>query len=242
VAPQLAADQVIFGTWWPQRPPGQELDPLAGHQVQVLLSSWHGLFVWHPMTLAASAGALLVEDRRLRFACLYALLGQTLIDGAAPDWWGGAAFGARRFLDLAPFWAIGLAALADRLPAAVAWASTAMLSAWNALLVANLQYVAGGNADPGYGGLLVGQVEAVRFVPRALAQGVVLRDLVLGGQPGALVWLAAETLCVAVAVAALAADVRGQRRRVGAAWPACYLALVQMGGEARRRGLRGSAR
>src|SRR5205085_10627080 len=100
LAPQLAVDQVIFGTWWLQRPPGQALDPLAGHQLQVLVSSWHGLFVWHPVTAAAAAGALLVRDARLRVACLYALAAQTLINGAAPDWWGGAAFGARRLLDL----------------------------------------------------------------------------------------------------------------------------------------------
>src|SRR5215469_16331974 len=135
LAPQLAVGLAIFGTWWPQRPPGQALDPLAGHQLEVLFSSWHGLFVWHPVTLAATAGALLVRDRRLRVACVYAFLVETLINGSAPDWWGGAAFGARRFLDLAPFWAIGLAALASRVPAAAAWAATGVLAAWNALLI-----------------------------------------------------------------------------------------------------------
>jgi hypothetical protein len=212
LAPQLAVDLAIYGTWWPQRPPGQALDPLAGHQLQVLFSSWHGLFVWHPATLAATAGALLIRDRRLRLACLYALLAETLISGAAPDWWDGASFGARRFLDLAPFWAIGLAALAARLPAATAWAATGALAAWNALLIANTQYViAGGNADPGYGGLLGGQLAALRFLPRLAAQGAVVRDLLLwrltGGRPATAAgaaWLAAEVGCVA-AVAALAA-------------------------------------
>ncbi|TMC11860.1 MAG: hypothetical protein E6J41_04645 [Chloroflexi bacterium] len=207
--PQLAVDQAIFGTAWPQRPPGLALDAFAGHQLQVLVSSWHGLFVWHPMTLAAAAGSLLVRDRRLRAACLYALAVETLINGAAPDWWGGAAFGARRFLDLAPFWAIGLAALAARLPAAVAWAATGALAAWNALLMASLQYLIGGNADPGYAGLLGRQVEAARFLPRLVAQGEVVRDLVLwrltGGRPepaAGLAWLLAEAACV-VAVGAL---------------------------------------
>jgi hypothetical protein len=208
VAPQLAVDRVIFGTWLPQRPPGQALDPLAGHQLQVLMSSWHGLFVWHPITALAAASALLVRDRRLRAACLYALVIETLIDGAAPDWWGGAAFGARRFLDLAPFWAIGLAALAARLPAGLAWAGTGALAAWNLLLVANLQYVTGGDRDPGYAGLLANQAAAVHSLPHLAVQGVVVRDLflgpTLGGQPdplGALAWLAAEAACVAVVLA-----------------------------------------
>jgi hypothetical protein len=211
LAPQLVVDRAIYGTWLPQRPPGQALNPLAGHELQVLLSSWHGLFVWHPLTLAAAAGSLLIRDRRLRAACLYALVAETLINGSAPDWWGGASFGARRFLDLAPFWAVGLTALAQRLPAAAAWAATGVLAAWNALLMANVQYVVGGNRDPGFIGLLHGQVAALPFVPRLAAQGEVVRDLLLwpftgaGPAPAAgLTWLAAEAACVAV-VAALAA-------------------------------------
>src|SRR5204863_6328811 len=74
LAPQLAVDHAIFGTWWPQRPPDQQLQPLGGHQLQALLSSWHGLFAWHPLTLAAAAGFLLVRDRTLRAACVYALV------------------------------------------------------------------------------------------------------------------------------------------------------------------------
>jgi hypothetical protein len=217
LAPQLAVNVVIFGAWLPQRPPGQALDPLAGHQLQVLLSSWHGLFVWHPVTAVAAAGSLLVRDRRLRFACIYALAAETLINGAAPDWWGGAAFGARRFLDLAPFWAIGLAALAARLPAVAAWAATGALAAWNALLIANLQYVMDRNADPGYAGLLSGQLAAVRFLPRLAAQGDVVRDLFLWPLTGArpapaagLAWLAAEAACVAIVAALL--SVRSVRR------------------------------
>jgi hypothetical protein len=210
LAPQLAADVAIFGTWSPQRPPGQALDPLVGHQLQVLLSSWHGLFAWHPVTLAATAGALLVPDRRLRVACVYAFVVETLINGAAPDWWGGAAFGARRFLDLAPFWAIGLAALGSRLPAAATWATTGVLAAWNALLMASLQYVINRNFDPTYLGLLRGQVEAVRFLPRLVVQGDVVRDLVVWPLTGAraapeagLAWLAVEAACIAVVAALL---------------------------------------
>jgi len=213
--PQLLVDRAIFGTWWPQRPPGQALDPGAGHQLDVLLSSWHGLFVWHPVTLAAAAGALLVRERPLRVACLYALLVQTLVCGAAPDWWGGAAFGARRFVDLAPFWAIGLAALAERVPPALAWASAVVAGAWNAALMANFLYVIRTDHDPGYLGLLAGQLAAVRYLSH-LARGVVVRDLLPWPAPGGppawsegLAWLAVEAATVVLVLAVA----RGRRRQ-----------------------------
>jgi lipopolysaccharide/colanic/teichoic acid biosynthesis glycosyltransferase len=206
LAPQLLVDQVVFGTWWPQRPAGQALDPGAGHQLQVLVSSWHGLFVWSPMTLMAAVGMLFIRDRWLRTACLYALVVQTLINGAAPDWSGGAAFGARRFIDLLPFWAFGLAALADRVPPALAWAATVISVAWNVLLIANTQYVMRTGEDPGYLGLVLGQLTALRYLPH-LAQGVVVRGLVGWAVPqrspglaAALGWLGAEAVAVWLAV------------------------------------------
>jgi lipopolysaccharide/colanic/teichoic acid biosynthesis glycosyltransferase len=200
--PQLVVDHVIFGTWWPQRPPGQELHLLSANQLLVLFSSWHGLFSWHPLTLAAAAGFLLVRDRTLRVACLYALLSQTLINSAVFDWWGSAAFGARRFTDLAVFWAIGLATLAERLPRTLTRVSVAVAAAWNVLLIANLDYVIRGAGDPGYPGLLAGQVAALPYVPHVLARGAVVRDLLLT-RPAGLAWLAAEAACV-LAVASLA--------------------------------------
>ena len=215
IGPQLVVDRVIFGTWWPPRPGDQGLHLLSANQLLVLFSSWHGLFSWHPLTLAAAAGFLLVRDRTLRVACLYALVSQTLINSAVPDWWGSAAFGARRFADLAAFWAIGLTALADRLPRALTRAFVAVAAIWNVLLIANLDYVIRSPGDPGYPGLLAGQVAAVRYVPQVLARGVVVRDLLLT-RPSGLAWLAAEAACV-LAVASLA---MWARRGRGAAQPA----------------------
>jgi hypothetical protein len=59
----------------------------------------------------------------------------------------------------------------------VAIAVGAVFAAWNALLIANLTYVERGDHDPGYGGLVAGQVEALRHVPNLLAQGAAGRDL-----------------------------------------------------------------
>ena len=199
--PQVLVEHAIFGGWLPSRPPGQAPDPLAGHQLQVLLSSWHGLFVWHPVTLLATVGAVLVRDRALRAACIGALVVQTVVNGMLPDWWAGAAFGGRRFLDLLPFWTVGLAELARRVPRTVAWGVTALTGAWNALLIANLQYLIRSEWDPGFAGLLAGQLAAVPYLPRLLAQGAVIRAVVLASPPdwtAAAAWLAAEAACLLV--------------------------------------------
>jgi hypothetical protein len=121
----------------------------------------------------------LVGDRRLQLAFVWAFGFELAIQGSAPDWWGGHAFGPRRFLDLVPFWCLGLAALAQRLRPWAAGLAAAALSAWNLLLVANFEYVIRVDRDPGYWGLLRGQMAALSDLPRLAVQGGVVRDLVL---------------------------------------------------------------
>ena len=210
-APQLGVDQVLFGTWLPVRPAGQDLQLLPGHYWDVLFSSWHGLFTWSPVLLAAVAGLALLPDRRLKAAFAYALLVETLINGAAPDWWGGFSFGMRRFLDLTPFFVLGLAAVAARLPAGRAWVAAGLLSAWNVVLIANFTYVIRTDHDPGYGGLIAGQLPALRYLPHLLAQGAAVRALLLWpvlrtrfDPLTGLTVLGLEALCVASAVGLLA--------------------------------------
>jgi hypothetical protein len=207
LAPQLWVDWVIFGTWLPVRPAGQELDPLHGHYLQVLVSSWHGLFVWHPSTLLALVGLALLRDRTFKAAAAYAFLLELAVNGAAPDWWGGFAFGARRFLDLTPFFAVGLAEVARRARPLAAWIATSGLAAWNALLIANLTYVIRTDHDPGYRGLVSGQLHAIRYLPNLAAQGEVVRDLAIFRlihrpfMPGqGLLVAVAECACVATAL------------------------------------------
>jgi hypothetical protein len=178
-APQLLADLYLFGTWLPQRPAGQDLQLLPGHYLDVLFSSWHGWLTWSPIVVVAGAGIALLRRPAFQVAALYAFLVELALNGAAPDWWGGYAFGARRFLDLTPFLVVGLAGVAGRLPGWVAWLGAALFAGWNLLLAANLTYVIRADRDPGFGGLLVGQVEAVRHLPNLFAQGEVVRDLVL---------------------------------------------------------------
>ena len=204
-APQALVDLAQWGTLWPHRSAAQALSAFPGHYLQVLFSSHNGLFVWHPALLAAAAGFFFVRDRRLVGAAALAFLIETVIDGTLPDWPGGFAFGARRFVALTPFFVLGFAALATQLKPRLVWLATAALAAWNLLLAANLTYVIVGEKDPGYLGLLEGQVKALVFVGRELIQGQVVRDLVLWpvlGTPFApgrgLLFLVLESACAAV--------------------------------------------
>lgn len=176
-APQLAVDRALFGTWLPQRPAGQALTPLPGHYWEVLVSSFRGLFVWNPVTLVATIGFFFIRDRTLRAACVLAFLLQVAVNGMLPDWSGGLAFGARRFLDLAPFWALGIAALAERFGVRVMGAVVGVLVAWNVLLLAAFPYLLQ-NGDPGFVGLASAGVHGVTLLPRLFGHGTVGQALV----------------------------------------------------------------
>lgn len=177
-APQLPVDRILFGSLLPARPAGQDLQLFPGHYLDVLFSSFHGLFSWTPITVLAVAGFWFVKDRRLQLAFLYAFVIEVIIGGAAPDWFGGYSFGMRRFVSLTPFFAIGLAALAQKFSARVQWGTVAAFVAWNLVLMTNFTYVIKVTGDPGYGMLLSGQVEAVRLLPHLISQGAVGRALV----------------------------------------------------------------
>ena len=109
---------------------------------------------------------------------------------------------------LTPFFALGYGALATRLRRVPALVGLSLLAAWNVVLMANLTYVIIDKQDPGYLGLLSGQLRALPYVPREFAQGAVVRALalwpLLHQRPDVLLGvglLALEAGCVAVALA-----------------------------------------
>lgn len=175
-SPQLFVDSVVFGSLLPARPPGQGLQFFPGHYLDVLFSTHYGLFSWTPLALVAVAGFALVPDRRLQLAFVYAFVIETVIGGAVPDWEGGFAFGSRRFVSLTPFFVIGLAAVASRIPSRVAWGVVAAAIAWNLVLIANLTFI-NQSGDPGWARLLTGQVRALPYLPHLISQGAVGRAL-----------------------------------------------------------------
>jgi hypothetical protein len=204
-APQLLVDQVQFGTWLPQRAPGQALNPIAGHYLGILFSSREGLLIWTPAALFAGLGVVFLRDRRLQLACALGFVLEVAVIGSAPDS-PGAAFGSRRFLDLIPFAVLGFAALADRIGDQPSWAGAALLSAWNLALVANYEYLLP-TGDPGYGRLTIGQLAAVPHIPRLFTKGSVVRDLILWSQAHTTFDPVAGSLTLLLEAAALAAAV-----------------------------------
>jgi hypothetical protein len=142
----LAAAMVVFSpqnfAWWViyGRP---LLVPQGGdfmrwhepHGLDVLFSTFRGLFTWTPIVAAALVGLLFLGSHRARVAVTLALvfLASWYANAAVADWWAGEAFGARRFVSCFPIFVIGLTALLARTSAA-----PALRAAMTALVGANL--------------------------------------------------------------------------------------------------------
>lgn len=109
--------------------------------LEYLLSTRHGLFTWHPVTMLATLGLVVLwkRDRRVTLALLVPLLLQWYLNSTLSDWWWHSSFGARRFTSAISVFALGIAAIADSLSRRfrqgqlVATAIVAILVGWNLL-------------------------------------------------------------------------------------------------------------
>jgi hypothetical protein len=115
-SPQMIVWQVLYGAplTIPQGPGFMQwTQPVIRG---VLFSDRHGLFAWMPLALAACAGLVFLARRELKlFIPLMVILAlETYVNAAAGDWWGGGAFGPRRFVDVLPIFILGLAGLFER--------------------------------------------------------------------------------------------------------------------------------
>ncbi len=136
VAPQLFVYRLLHGTFGPTPFIIDKFESLPIHAGEVLFSGCHGLFSWSPITLIGILGlrALWARNRRVAVALATVFAAQVLIIGSYDTWWGGASFGARRFINCMPIFAIGLAGLLAGLrPRAyrVGVAGIAVLILWN---------------------------------------------------------------------------------------------------------------
>lgn len=116
---QFAAWHVLQGSWFsgPRAYVTQGQFSLLAptHVPQVLFSSNHGLFYWHPALLIAVAGLLIAGNfLREKLMALAAFTGQTWVIASWSIWWGGASFGQRMFISTLSFLAIGAATLFAR--------------------------------------------------------------------------------------------------------------------------------
>ncbi len=145
--PQLIIWQILYGSiigGYLSLSGGLAFYWLSPQWVQVLFSGFHGLYTWHPLLLAATLGLVLLarrSPRERRFALLLALglLMQLYLVSVWREWWQGDSFGGRMFISAMPIFALGLAALLDRLSRSrylsAAILVSAVLLAWNGLFM-----------------------------------------------------------------------------------------------------------
>jgi hypothetical protein len=83
----------------------------------VLFSDNHGLLTWTPIVVLALAGLVSLARRQpgIGFTAIAFFVVTWYVNASVADWWGGEAFGARRFISCFPVFVLGLAALFDRL-------------------------------------------------------------------------------------------------------------------------------
>ncbi|MCC7355733.1 MAG: hypothetical protein IT330_18480 [Anaerolineae bacterium] len=146
-APQLIVWQILYGSLisgYLSLSGGLAFHWLSPQWIQVLFSGLHGLYTWHPLLLAATAGLVLLarrspRERRFTLLLVIGLLLQLYLISAWREWWQGDSFGGRMFISAMPIFALGLAALLDRLSygrylTAVMLVSIVLL-AWNGLFM-----------------------------------------------------------------------------------------------------------
>lgn len=145
--PQLLVWRLLYGAW--SSPQAVEHDPafywLVPQIRAVLFSTFHGLFVWHPVFLLACVGLITIalRDRWLAVALIAVVAVEVYVVAAWWAWWQGASFGGRMFLSAMWLWVFGLTALFDWLRQrprlfSAAIAASVLLVIWNALAL--LQY------------------------------------------------------------------------------------------------------
>jgi hypothetical protein len=127
LAPQLLAWKALYGAYYvvPQGDGFMRWDAPAWSEV--LWSSRNGLFPWAPLYAVAALGMLagIARAPRLFGALALGVAAQVIVNGAAWDWWGGGAFGGRRFDSTYVAFALGLAVV-------LAPAMSALARAWQA--------------------------------------------------------------------------------------------------------------
>jgi hypothetical protein len=138
--PQLIAWNAIYGSPIAVSPLSPKMLWLSPDPVRMLWSSRNGLFATSPVTYVAALGLVVfaIRDRAFGRLALAVFVLAVYVNASVEDWWGGAAYGARRFDGTVPLLVTGLAAAADGLRRLVAKrplaAVTALLGAlvlWN---------------------------------------------------------------------------------------------------------------
>ena len=164
-APQAIVWKSVFGSWL-TIPQGAAFVSSDLRVEGVLFSPRHGLFAWSPLLYLAVPGFVTLARRRpwLFASAILVFVATVRTNAGLADWSGGAAFGARRFDLVLPFFTLALAftieALAEQVRKRPYTAISALLLAfllWNGLF-----------ARAYFGGVL-SIAETVPFVDQASA-------------------------------------------------------------------------
>ncbi|MBK5298604.1 MAG: hypothetical protein JJE40_15735 [Vicinamibacteria bacterium] len=120
--PQMLAWKAIYGTWLAVSPISPQIRWWDSHWDEVLWSSRNGLFAMSPVLYVGALGLPLLwrRDRLATVAALTAFGAMVFLNGAVEDWWGGSAFGGRRFDGTMPLLVLGTALALERSAAWVA--------------------------------------------------------------------------------------------------------------------------
>ena len=136
VAPQFYVYETLNGTLGPTPVVVEKFSLPPVHAVEVLFSGFHGLFSWHPVTFVGVTGLVLLWRRSptlaLAFGAVFAA--QVIVIGSYETWWGGASFGARRFVNCTAIFAVGVSMVFARLrgvSSRIAGAVIVLLILWN---------------------------------------------------------------------------------------------------------------
>jgi len=211
ILPQVAIDQLLFQRWLPPTAPNISFDFAHPHLLDLLVSTRHGWLAWSPLVVVALLGLPSVVRRLEWFgaALLTVGLAEVVVNASVSDWWGGVAFGSRRLTDQSLLLGLGLAAscawLLQRRLAPLAIGLVAAGIALTGLLLAQYYYIIRGDIGPPWRDFLLGQVQAVPYLPRLFAQGAVVREA-LNAQ-----WLLAGYTALVIAGVAVLAVWLGNR-------------------------------
>lgn len=117
VLPQFIAWKILFGSFFTV-PQGENFMHWKNPALlQVLFSPLNGLFIWHPLLLIGLIGLfwLWKKDKLLTLLGFFFFISQWYINGSVDDWFAGAAFGNRRFINCLPFFMLGIAIILERI-------------------------------------------------------------------------------------------------------------------------------
>lgn len=147
-APQMIAWKSIYGTAIARSPVGPQIRWTAPQVSDILWSSRNGLLSTSPVLYLAALGllAFAVAEPAIGVPSIVAIALMVYFNAAIQDWWGSAAFGARRFDGTLPLFTIGLAVFLDRATSLVrrhamasVTAALSLLALWNLGLVGAAQ-------------------------------------------------------------------------------------------------------